>query len=426
MQKQMAKCIRRIEGQGIACGGDILLLCRDAEVFANRPRGEWPAWCGDAFDRLNVNAFMFAQPAEPYRSLIDHLLSGPPAVFRRRHGPGGEHFVPRDCETRTFFHDIPIVRGDDPERLWESLSRRRSVVLAGRGIASYGLMTPDQAVMALSSACFSLFVNYFTDILEYLEGSAVRGEAPDEELLGSFRRVLGLVLAGDGSDRQTCRGASSGLAGSPLRDDDVIAMLCETGERIVARRLVDSFFGNISYVFDDRIFISQTGSSLDELAQCVDEVPLDGSSTAGITASSELPAHIGIHRATGDRAILHGHPKYAVALSMCCTRRDCDRSLCYTACPHERDLRGIPIVAGEIGTGPTGLLHTVPDAMKRTHAAIVYGHGVFTSGKTDFRKPFQMLCSIEDMAKDEYLRRLKSALGAGASGFEHFLDSDHH
>jgi ribulose-5-phosphate 4-epimerase/fuculose-1-phosphate aldolase len=63
------------------------------------------------------------------------------------------------------------------------------------------------------------------------------------------------------------------------------------GRYTVEKGYVDSFFGNISY-FDGRtIFISQTASSLDELEGHLDPVLLDGSSTAGISASSELPAH---------------------------------------------------------------------------------------------------------------------------------------
>jgi ribulose-5-phosphate 4-epimerase/fuculose-1-phosphate aldolase len=177
----------------------------------------------------------------------------------------------------------------------------------------------------------------------------------------------------------------------------------------VDRRLVDSYFGNISYVYDDRIFISQTGSSMDELEGCIDAVPLDGSSSVGITASSELSAHRSIYAETASRAILHGHPKFAVIMSMVSSPGVC------TIGPGEimKDrIAGIPVVSGDIGTGPSGLMHTVPAAMREGRGAIVYGHGVFTAGAQDFREPFERLCAIEQTSRDEYGRRVRAALEA--------------
>ena len=129
-------------------------------------------------------------------------------------------------------------------------------------------------------------------------------------------------------------------------------MLAEAGRAVVSRGLVDSYFGNISYVLGDNILISQTGSSLDELEGCIDMAPLDGSSSSGITASSELSAHRNIFLQTGERAILHGHPKFSVIMSMYCNKERMPSG--QTATGHARK-RGtfsiLPIVPGEIGTG---------------------------------------------------------------------------
>ncbi|MCK7471005.1 MAG: hypothetical protein MZU95_09615 [Desulfomicrobium escambiense] len=48
------------------------------------------------------------------------------------------------------------------------------------------------------------------------------------------------------------------------------------------------------------IYISQTGSSLDELQGRIDCTTMDGSSTCEITSSSELCAHVRIYELTGD------------------------------------------------------------------------------------------------------------------------------
>jgi len=59
-----------------------------------------------------------------------------------------------------------------------------------------------------------------------------------------------------------------------------------------------------------------------------------------------------------------------------------------TRCPEKRLVGDVPIVSGEVGTGPYGLCHTVPAAMAGRQGVIVYGHGVFTMGRQDFNEPW--------------------------------------
>ena len=72
---------------------------------------------------------------------------------------------------------------------------------------------------------------------------------------------------------------------------EALAAVAEAGKATVDLGLVDSVFGNVSYNLDGALAISQTGAALDDLAGCLDICPLDGSSCAGLTASSELAAH---------------------------------------------------------------------------------------------------------------------------------------
>ncbi|MFN3479455.1 MAG: class II aldolase/adducin family protein, partial [Thermodesulfovibrionales bacterium] len=142
-------------------------------------------------------------------------------------------------------------------------------------------------------------------------------------------------------------------------------------------------------------------------------VPLDGSSSTGITASSELSAHKNIFYATGDNAILHGHPKFSVIMSMYCEIKDCphyrDMDYCYRHCRERRYVAGVPVVSGEIGTGPTGLVNTVPEAMKEKKGVIVFGHGVFTSGKDNFQEAFKRLREIEELCKRAYFKAIEKS-----------------
>ena len=81
-------------------------------------------------------------------------------------------------------------------------------------------------------------------------------------------------------------------------------------------------------------------------------------------------------------------------------------------CPHERFVGGIPIVSGEVGSGPYGLCNTVPEAIKGRPGVIVYGHGVFTTGHTDFNRPFKNLINIENNCREEYFNRVRKFHGS--------------
>ena len=173
--------------------------------------------------------------------------------------------------------------------------------------------------------------------------------------------------------------------------------------------MVDSFFGNISCKFGDAVFISQTGSSLDELEGNIDRCPLDRSSCSAITASSEFSAHRGIYEKREVSTILHGHPKFSVIMSMLCDDFGCSgRGRCHLECSRERTAAGVPVVPGEVGTGPRGLCNTLPGALKG-RGAIVYGHGLFTAGKVDFADAYEHMHAIETECLGEYRR----AVGIG-------------
>ncbi|HXX56723.1 MAG TPA: class II aldolase/adducin family protein [Thermodesulfovibrionales bacterium] len=411
MDKLIKKYLDKLESQGLARKEDALLLALDAEVVSNRPLRDEVLNLSRIFEYMNINTFLFSKPAEPYNGIIDEML--------RRHPSGGvpSRIKPMDCETRTFFHDIPVIDEYSPEAIAKALSQRKSAILRGRGIATYGVVSPEQAFVSFSSACFSLFVKFFYDSLIYLEHCAAKKRSPDKAFAESFEKIASAVRHATGEGPMT-EGEESAdrtsdlpvpcvpslMQGPPRDEGDILRMLSEAGRALVDCRLVDSFFGNISYVHNDTIYISQTGSSLDELECCIDAVPLDGSSSVGITASSELSAHKNVYYGSGDNAILHGHPKFSVIMSMHCLKEGCDRDLCHRACREERDILGIPVVSGEIGRGPTGLMHTVPPAMKSGRGAIVYGHGVFASGMYDFRRPFRMLLDIERTCREEYFR----------------------
>jgi ribulose-5-phosphate 4-epimerase/fuculose-1-phosphate aldolase len=258
------------------------------------------------------------------------------------------------------------------------------------GIVALGAMTIEQAYINYSSIFHATFVKYLQDLLH--EGFRLPGEA---EAFQEFRDQWLQPLNADGLPFRI----------GPLLDPaEILAEITAVGRYTVERGLVDSFFGNISVSAGNTIYISQTAASLDELAGCIDPVSMDNSSTAGITASSELLAHRRIYGASDARVILHGHPRFSVVMSMLCEEAECPVSDCWKDCPKVRLLGDTPVVAGEIGAG--GLAERVPPVIAGPGKAMVYGHGLFTIGRRDFGEAFRAMVEVENWCRSEYFRRL--------------------
>ncbi|MCD4775944.1 MAG: class II aldolase/adducin family protein [Candidatus Aegiribacteria sp.] len=384
MKKLLEKYSGKIVSAGLAESGKPLLGGLDAELEWNREDPAIPV-LEEVFSGLNINSLLFSLPAEPYRSIIDFLASGDTDIIR-----------PEDSETRTFMHDLPVIQDFRSDLIIEKLRNRKSVIIRGKGIVTWGTVSPEQAFIFYSSVCFACFVKFFSD---YLRDSRTGEISNDRERV--FRNVLKYI------DKYPDE--SPKLLTGPFRNsEDVYRAVAQAGRMTVRHRLVDSFFGNVSLKWGDTLFISQTTSSLDELEGCIDPCPLDGSACTSITASSEFSAHMSILRLTGMDAILHGHPRFSVIMSMDCEKENCPtRGSCHTSCPEKRFIRDIPIVPGEVGTGPYGLCNTLPPAMEGNRGVIVYGHGLFTVSKGDFNDAFKNLLSIERMCQKEYFRLLK-------------------
>ncbi|MDA8125412.1 MAG: class II aldolase/adducin family protein [Deltaproteobacteria bacterium] len=384
MDALIEKYAEKLVAAGYAEKGAPLWGAVDAEILWNREDPARPI-LEALFRGLSIQSLLFCRPAEPYRTVIAYLAD-----------QAEEAIFPMDTETRTFFHDLPVVRSFEAEALLAALKERKCVIVPGRGVVTFGTVSPEQAFITFCSVCFACFVKFFADYLADFRHGRV---TEDQET--AFRRAVAHL-------------DPAGEPPPPLRtgpfstEDEVLSAMEEAGRATVAYRLVDSYFGNLSYLFGKILYISQTGSSLDELAGCIDAVPLDGSSCAGITASSELSAHRQIVLYTGRHCVLHGHPRFSVVLSLDCDRRDCpERGFCHIRCSEARAAGGTPIVPGEVGTGRYGLCRTVPPVLQEQDGVIVYGHGVFTAGDKDFNGAFARLFEIETACRAEYFRRIR-------------------
>jgi ribulose-5-phosphate 4-epimerase/fuculose-1-phosphate aldolase len=380
MESLINKYSSKMVASGLAPQDAPLVALLDADIEWNRRNDPCRTILEKVMAGLHINSLIFSELAEPYRTIIDYLAATcAPVIY------------PQDCETRTFFHDFPVCPELAAPELMRILRQRKNAIVPGKGIVAAGTISPLQAYVSFSSVCFSCFVKFFADYLRMR-----RSGRTDKKMETAFAKVVNLL-----EPSVKVADLTLGPFNSPA---DVVNAVIEAGLATVTSRLVDSFFGNISYLREDILYISQTASSLDELAEAIDAVPLDGSSCVGITASSEYSAHRQIVAGTPYRAILHGHPKFSVILSLDCELEGCKfRGSCHTGCPQEREVCGTAIVPGEIGRGLAG---TVPAAIARNPAVIVYGHGVFTAGEVDFNKPLQKLAAVENSCREEFFRRL--------------------
>jgi len=385
MHDQIEKYTRKLLRDRTAVPESIRFYRLDDIVSANR-HDEWLPLFSSVFEGLDITALLFARLTLPFADLLVE-----------RADPGTDRLVPKDSETKGFLHDIPFIR----QKEWEGASKtdqtamivrclkeRKAAIIEGLGVVSTGGVTVEQAYIGFSTLFHTTFVKYLLDVLT--DGFKLANE---KMIFEGFK--LKWNKSPDLSDLTFA-------AGPIVERNAIISEICAVGRYTVGKGFVDSFFGNISYFDGKTIYISQTTSSLDELEGFIDPVPVDGSSTAGLSASSELPTHRGIYLDAAYRAVLHGHPRFSIILSMLCDEKNCPIRDCNRLCDRSRSVCGVPIVAGETGAG--GMARSVPEAMKQQGVCIVYGHGIFAAGEKDFRDAFMKMADVENRCREEYFR----------------------
>ncbi|HNX39149.1 MAG TPA: aldolase [Methanothrix sp.] len=168
------------------------------------------------------------------------------------------------------------------------------------------------------------------------------------------------------------------------------------GKKAVASGLTSSRFGNISLAFRGSIFITCTGSMLDELEESqVVEVDLAGSCPLDRIASSETCVHRTIYARTAHKAVIHTHSPYAVALSLLESEE---------IVPLDSEgllfLGSVPIVQGSLGS--EALAESASSALQGHQACIARGHGVFAAGKS-LTEAYTAACMTEHSSQVRYL-----------------------
>ncbi|MBS3756136.1 MAG: class II aldolase/adducin family protein [Desulfobacterales bacterium] len=387
MQQELARHEARLYRSGLAAPDTAVFGATEDRIYWNSRNPACPV-LEPLFSEVRTQSILYARPAEPYATVLSYLC---------RNASGGA-IRPDDCETRTVLQDLPVTAELETRHLAEVLQNRTCTVVPEQGVVARGV-NPAQAYVNFSAACFAGFVKFFSDTLNTCRHGKI--SAPRKKSLDRACRHLPEPAVFE-----------SGLMRGPFDNEtDVHRAIVEAGREIIDRGLVDACFGNVSYRLDKTLYITTSGSFLDELADAVVAADLESGSCGREKPSSELPAHMEIAASTSFRAVLHGHPLFSVIMSMDCDEQDCpNKGSCHVYCPKHREIRGIPVVTGEVGGGPHGLCHTVPAAIKRNKAAIVHGHGVFTCAAQDFNNALGRMVTIEQICRKTYFEQIESRI----------------
>jgi L-fuculose-phosphate aldolase len=170
------------------------------------------------------------------------------------------------------------------------------------------------------------------------------------------------------------------------------------GRDLFLSGLVSSHGGNMSVRLGDRILITRRGSQLGQLtSDDIIETGLYEDDSYIMLASSETPVHRAIYLNTAALAIIHAHPRTAIALSLLgdeIVPVDVEGSYL---------LHRVPVVASEIASG-SQLAEVVAAPLKQYKIIMVRGHGCFSTGQL-LEEAYQWASCLEESSQVIYYLR---------------------
>jgi L-fuculose-phosphate aldolase len=141
--------------------------------------------------------------------------------------------------------------------------------------------------------------------------------------------------------------------------------------------LNNSHSGNMSVRLGDKVVITRRGAMLGELAaDDLVDVGLAEDDSGIALASTEVKVHRAVYAATSHLAIVHTHPRTAIALSM-------DRDFLVPIDEEGRYyFKRIPVLNVKTSIGSDELETELPILIKDYPIVMVRGHGAFAVGGT--------------------------------------------
>ena len=160
-------------------------------------------------------------------------------------------------------------------------------------------------------------------------------------------------------------------------DERIYEMFREIGRDLYTADMISSHGGNLSIRLGDRVIIKRRGAMLGNLKpHDLIETGLEKNDSGVALASTELLVHRLIYMQTPALAVVHCHPRTAIAFSL---SRDeivpIDNEASYL-------LKKVPVVTEEFASGTPQLAEKVAKALQNYKIIMLRGHGSFAIGQT--------------------------------------------
>lgn len=160
-------------------------------------------------------------------------------------------------------------------------------------------------------------------------------------------------------------------------DTRIYEQFRDIGRDLYTANMISSHAGNLSVRLGDKLVIKRRGAMLGQLkSHDLVETGIEKNDSGVALASSELLAHRTIYMSTPALAIVHCHPRTAIAFSL---SRDeivpIDNEAAYL-------LKKIPVVTEEFASGTPEMANKVANALKDYKIIMLRGHGSFATGQT--------------------------------------------
>jgi L-fuculose-phosphate aldolase len=164
----------------------------------------------------------------------------------------------------------------------------------------------------------------------------------------------------------------------------------DIGRDIFVTGLTSSHGGNMSVRVGDKIIIKRRGAQFGRLKPTdFVEIGLKGEDANTLLASTELIVHRAIYERTPALAIIHAHPRTAIALSL--SREEIIPIDSEGSCLLPR----IPVLAAEFASGSQALADKVSEALYGLKIVMQRGHGCFAIGQT-LEEAYHWVSTLEE------------------------------
>ena len=173
-------------------------------------------------------------------------------------------------------------------------------------------------------------------------------------------------------------------------DERIYEQIRDIGRDLYVQNMISSHGGNISLRIGDHVIIKRRGAQLGRLKPSdLVETLIDKNDSGVVLASTELLVHRMVYQMTPALAVVHCHPRTAIAFSL---SRDeivpIDNEASYL-------LKKVPVVTEEFASGTPEMANKVAAALQQYKIIMLRGHGSFSTGQT-LEEAFHWSSTLEE------------------------------